>query len=373
MSWFRIWAISLRIIRQFKRDHRTLALIFIVPIVLLSLLGVLINSTTTIRLGVNDHDTGITIPSAPGKPPVTLKFSKPFITSLEDDSDIDVKYLSKDKINQKIKDGKLDGTIEIGTNFSKELQKHQHPQIKVTVEGSDPSINNDIILQVRQRLPLFAPAQMPKISIDYYYGSSSLETLDYYAPVFIAFFVFFIVFLLTSVSFLRERGQGTIERLMVSPVSRLEITIGYLLGFLVFAVMQSIVILLFTVYVLKAKFFGQLWEIFVIELLLTIGSVNLGIFLSSFARTELQVVQFIPIVITPQVLLSGMIWPVRTIPYYLRWLATIMPLTYANNALRAMMIRGLPISDVKPEIAFLITFALVLMVFSMLTIRKNII
>ena len=91
------------------------------------------------------------------------------------------------------------------------------------------------------------------------HGGPQFDQLDYFAPTFIGFFAFFFVFLLTSVSFLRERLQGSIERLIVSPLDRKEIVLGYMLGFTLFATVQSIVMVIFTVAVLRIHYAGELW------------------------------------------------------------------------------------------------------------------
>jgi ABC-2 type transport system permease protein len=129
--------------------------------------------------------------------------------------------------------------------------------------------------------------------------------------------------------------------------------------------------LLFTIYVLRIHHAGSLALAFLVEALLTVGAVNLGIFLSTYARTELQVVQFIPIVIVPQVLLSGIILPVDSLPRLLRIAASLMPLTYANRAMTDVMIRGLGFSDVAGELAVLLGFALAALVLSALSIRRQ--
>jgi ABC-2 type transport system permease protein len=106
--------------------------------------------------------------------------------------------------------------------------------------------------------------------------------------------------------------------------------------------------------------------------LLTLGAVNLGIFLSTFARTELQVVQFIPLVISLQGLLSGIIWPVTSLPRPLQWVARVLPLTWANDALRSVMLRGHGLDDLLPHLAFLTGFALLMLVLAMTTLRREV-
>ncbi|TMB42733.1 MAG: ABC transporter permease, partial [Chloroflexi bacterium] len=144
----------------------------------------------------------------------------------------------------------------------------------------------------------------------------------------------------TIVSFLNERSQGTLERLMASPLRRGEIVLGYMLGFSVLALVQSAEVLVFSLAVLKVHNQGGVLLIFGMEALMAIAAVNLGIFLSMFARSEFQAVQFIPLVIVPQVLLSGVIFPVSTEPKALQIVSDVLPLTYAVNGMRDIMIKG---------------------------------
>ena len=127
--------------------------------------------------------------------------------------------------------------------------------------------------------------------------------LDRVAPGLLAVFVLFFTFILTGVGFLRERAQGTLERLQTTLVGSFDIMLGYMLGFLIFAVVQTAVILAFTIFALRIEYSGTLWEIGAILFLVVTVAVSLGIFISSFASNEFQVVQFIPIVLAPQIFL----------------------------------------------------------------------
>src|SRR3990170_4671361 len=164
--------------------------------------------------------------------------------------------------------------------------------------------------------------------------SGPMPVLDNIAPALLATMALFFSFLLTGISFLRERSQGTMERLMASPVSRLDIVLGYLFGFFVFALTQTLIVLLFTIYVLHVRYAGDLWQIFVFQVVIITGAVNLGIFISAFARNEFQMVQFIPLIIVPQIFLAGVLWPVEKMPEYLQWISRFLPLTYAVQGLR---------------------------------------
>jgi ABC-2 type transport system permease protein len=195
--------------------------------------------------------------------------------------------------------------------------------------------------------------------------------LDYIAPAVLAVLILFFGFLLTGISFLRERSQGTLERLMASPVSRLNIVAGYLLGFLLFALLQTMILFFYLIYVLKVSFYGELWHIIVFEIIIGILAVCLGIFISVFARNEFQMVQFIPIIIVPQIFLCGLLWPVSQMPEYLQWLANVLPLTYGVDGIRALMLQGQNLLDIGKEIGVLAGYAAGLMILASLTLRRG--
>ncbi len=195
--------------------------------------------------------------------------------------------------------------------------------------------------------------------------------LDYIAPALLATLALFFGFLLTGISFLRERSQGTLERLMASPLSRLDIVVGYLCGFFIFALAQTLIILLFTIYVLDVNYRGDLWQIFIFQVVVIIGAVNLGIFVSTFARNEFQMVQFIPLIILPQVFLCGVIWPVEQMPDYLQWLSVVLPLTYAVDGLRNIMLSGQSLMDVGLELAVLVGFTILISIIAAVTLRRG--
>jgi len=195
--------------------------------------------------------------------------------------------------------------------------------------------------------------------------------LDYVAPALMAAMALFFVFILTGVSFLRERSQGTLERLMAAPVSRAEIMVGYLLGFILFAAVQALIILLYTIFVLKVHYAGSLWQIFVFQLIITVVALNLGLFVSTYARNELQVIQFIPLVLVPQFFLSGLLWPVEQMNRFLQHLSKVMPLTYSVDGLRKIMLEGKTLGDVWVDLAMLAVFAVSMTMLGALALRRG--
>jgi ABC-2 type transport system permease protein len=195
--------------------------------------------------------------------------------------------------------------------------------------------------------------------------------LDYTAPAILAVLILFFGFLLTGISFLRERTQGTLERLMASPVSRLDIVAGYLLGFLLFALVQTLIIFFYMIYVLKINYYGELWQILVFQVIIGIGAVCLGTFFSVFAKNEFQMIQFIPLIIVPQIFLCGLLWPVSQMPNYLQWLANCLPLTYGVDGIRAMMLQGQNLLDIGKDVGVLAAYAVGLLILAALTLRRG--
>jgi ABC-2 type transport system permease protein len=255
--------------------------------------------------------------------------------------------------------------------------------------GLNPADDASRVGSLRDALSsAFAAPGQPTIEQQSIYNARG-TFFDAFAPALVGFVVFFLVFILTGISFLRERVGGTLERLLATPVRRQEIVVGYSLGFGIFATLQVAVVLLFVLGTLHLGAIGPLPEInlglgvpiagspllaFVITLLLAISAVNLGIFLSTFARTEFQILQFIPLVIVPQVLLSGIFWPVQSLPGILAPIARVMPMTYGIEGLREVLIKGggLDSSVVQLDIAVLAGIAILLAAVASLTIRREV-
>jgi ABC-2 type transport system permease protein len=197
------------------------------------------------------------------------------------------------------------------------------------------------------------------------------NTLNYIAPAMIAMLILFFGFIITGVNFLRERSQGTLERLMASPISRLDVVGGYVLGFLLFALVQTLIIFFYMIYVLNVKYQGDLWQILVFQVIIGIGAVCMGTFFSVFARNEFQMMQFIPLIILPQMFLCGLFWPVSQMPDYLQWIAKFLPLTYGVDGIRALMVQGQSLWDIGTDVGILAAFAVGLLILASLTLRRN--
>ncbi len=363
--------------REIIRDRRTVGLLVFAPMFVLTLGAIVL---------VNE-DKGLSI-SMKGK----IELGELVVEELKEGENLEIEEINRDEIDNLLEEGAVQGVVVIPEDFSVDFQKYQQGKLDLRLEGSDPTRSNLIIAKVTGSAtkalaglatlglgvpgPLVENQKEAKLPIDiketYFYAGEEFDTMDFIAPVYIGFLVMFFVFLLTTVSFIRERSHGTMERLLTTPVTRLEIVVGYIGGLGLFAFIQVAVILLFTIWVLQIHYLGSLGLMFLVTTLLAIVGVSMGILASAFARTEFQVVQFIPIVIIPQGLLSGIFWAVEDMPNYLQPFAYIMPLTYANFALRDVMLKGRNLFDIWPNLAIMLVIITSLIALGALTMRREV-
>lgn len=403
-------AVARRVAQGFRRDPRTLGLIFVVPLVVTALLGWVLRDQKeeTVRV-VIANEAGVA-----GERLVDALTD----AAAEQDAEIEIASTveSSEDAEAEIRDGEGDIAIVIPEDLMDALVSGERPTLTVITEGTDPGAETSrfAALQAvmadlaREIVPPGATAPViPQIERRTIYLSTDADQVDVLAPVFLGFFAYFFVFLLTGISFLRERTGGTLERLLATPVTRAEIVLGYSIGFGIFATLQVILLTLFVINSIDVPEIGPIPAFslgdsihvpeigpipaftiglgvgsagspvlaFTIALLLSLGAVNLGIFLSTFARTELQIIQFIPLVIVPQGLLGGIFWPVDRLPDLLQPVARALPVTYAVDGLREVMLKGADLNTaaVQTDIAVLAGIALFFVVLATATIKREVV
>ena len=329
-------------------------------------------SGASLRVGLQNNDEGLD----------GVRLSDLLVGELQGQDNLTIVTLGSGDINQSLATNKLSAAIVIGPEFTRDVYESHDVNVSVAAlyDPRNASPNQQSLSMVGGKLQDAMAASLKdftkggslsvNVGTEVVYGNG-FKMLDLFAPYLLGVIAFVFIFMFTGVTFLRERSFGTFERLLVSPITRTEIILGYVLGFSVFAVIQSMIILLFAVFVLNVKIVGNIYDVVALQLLITLVSVNLGIFCSSFAKNEFQAVQFIPLLILPQIFLDGMFWPISTLPGYLQVFSYIMPLTYANDALQNIMVRGLGIGDVWIDVVVLLAFAVAMVLLSTLSLNKR--
>ncbi len=360
-------AVTVRILRQFKHDPRTIFMMIIAPVLALFLLDVIFGSPDYEPLVLHDGvsaelaaalvDAGASIEEA----------TEAHALAALEDAEADA-FLAE-----------RDGTVRVwveGSDASKtgavlraiaqaRRETVATPEIELPVIALPDGTTIDLSEHVE--LPSFAPPAEPEVT--YVHGAADFRGFDYYGPVFIGVFVFFYVFITSGISFVRERTGGTLERLMATPIRRRELVLGYVQGFGLFSLIQTFIVAWASIYWVGFPNLGPFWLVLVVAESLALISLLLGIFVSEFANGELQVMQLMQIIVIPQILLSGM-FDLSQTPAWMQALSRVFPLTYGADAMRAVMLRGADFSSVAGDLAVLWAFAAVLYAANVLALRK---
>lgn len=383
----RVMAIVKRIANQFRRDKRTLALMFIAPLILITLINYLFDGDAVDpKVGVQgvssemvaqlkDTDIKVKQYDAVSNVKNTIKSDDLDAFIKQDGADVQLTFENSDpgiskqiqmKLQAALMAEQKDAMKQLGESMQETAAKVQQSLAAVAKQYAAQTGQQLDIPKVNLQIP---DQQQLAISTDYIYGDADTTFFDTIGPIFIGFFVFFFVFLIAGISFLRERTTGTLERLMATPIKRWELEMGYLLGFGIFALAQSIIVALYSIHVLDMVQMGSIWYVLLITLMLAMVALTLGILLSTFANNEFQIVQFIPIVIVPQVLFCG-IFPLEGMVDWLQWIAHIMPLYYGADALTSIMVKGEGFAGFATDFYILVGFALVFMILNIFALKK---
>ncbi|HTQ20470.1 ABC transporter permease [Mycobacterium sp.] len=189
--------------------------------------------------------------------------------------------------------------------------------------------------------------------------------------IILGLFPLFVMFIITSITMQRERASGTLERILTTPLRRPDLLAAYGTAFSVAAAAQAIVACLVSFWLLGFSTAGSPVWVFVIAVVNAILGVGLGLLFSAFARTEFQAVQFIPLVMVPQLLLAGVIVPRHAMPHWLEWISNVMPASYALEALQQVGAHP-ELTDVAVrDILVVLAFALAALFLAAATLRRR--
>jgi ABC-2 type transport system permease protein len=201
--------------------------------------------------------------------------------------------------------------------------------------------------------------------------SDTPGAFDQWGAVLLGLFPLIIMFLITSVATLRERTGGTLERLMTMPVAKVDFLGGYALAFGLTATVQAVVVSAFTFSVFGLDVKGPVWAVLVVAVLDALLGTALGLFVSAFANSEFQAVQFFPALLLPQLLLCGLIAPRSTLPAPLEAVSAVLPLTYAMNAMQQLTTHATITDETWRDLAVLVAFIIGFLVVGATTLRRR--
>ena len=201
------------------------------------------------------------------------------------------------------------------------------------------------------------------------FADSPTPVFDSIGASLLGVFPFVIMFIVTSVSTLRERTGGTLERLMTTPLGKGDLMVGYAIAFGVVAIVQSIIATAFAIYVCGLDISGPVWILTAIALLDALLGTALGLLASGFARTEFQAVQFMPAFVLPQFLLCGLLVARDQMPSVLSTISDWLPLSYAVDAMKEVTVNASP--EVTKDFLVMVAWIIVSLVLGALTLRRR--
>lgn len=355
----RTLAIAKKVMKELLRDKRTLAMMFVAPVLIMWLMNLMFSASTAVNVKLATQDL-----------PTSL------VTKMDDLDHVSVQtYNDIDQAKKDLADEKVDAVISYkngdyqvdyaNTDASKTALIRQVLRTSIASEGS-----NQLMARVKQALPqLNLEAKAPEIKESYQYGDENTSLLTSMIPVLIGFVVFFFVFLISGMALLKERTSGTLERLLATPVKRSEIVYGYMLSYGLIAILQTAVVVLAAIWLLDVEVVGNLFHVIIVNVVLALVALAFGILLSTLAKSEFQMMQFIPLVIMPQLFFSGII-PLSSMGDWAQTVGKFLPLTYSGDAMSQIILYGRGIGNVLPNIGVLLIFLVILTILNIVGLRR---
>lgn len=352
-------AIAKKVIKELLRDKRTLAMMFVAPVFIMWLMNLMFSASTTVnvKLATQDLPTGL-------------------VTKMDELDHVDVEtYQDLDQSKKALADEKVDAVISYkdgeyqvdyaNTDASKTTMTRQVLRTSIVNEGTD-----QLLSRVKQALPqLKLDEKAPEIKESYQYGDKNTGFFARMIPILIGFVVFFFVFLISGMALLKERTSGTLDRLLATPVKRSEIVYGYMLSYGIIAIFQTAVVVLAAIWLLDVEVVGNILNVIIVNVVLALVALAFGILLSTLAKSEFQMMQFIPLVIMPQLFFSGII-PLSSMGEWAPTVGKFLPLTYSGDAMSQIILYGRGLGDILPNIGVLLVFVVALTVLNIVGLRR---
>jgi ABC-2 type transport system permease protein len=269
-------------------------------------------------------------------------------------------YASREAVIESIAGEKAIAGLYMSSDFTRSSLRGETPKIELFVNAVESS-EAAAALSALQAALSDALAQVfergSSSNITYIYGTAGMSMIEIAGPSMIGFLSVFFGFLIPGIFFLRERQQGTLERMHASPLTDFEIVLGYVIAFIFVSLIQTTLVSIVILY-FSPTLLSSIVMILPLVILLATGSVTLAIAVSYRMKNELQVMQMIPLFIIPQMFLSGLLFPITMLPAYLAFLPYVFPLTYFVMAVKAVVFFNATLLDVIVPLMVLLLYCL---------------
>ncbi len=320
--------------KHILRDRRTMLILFGMPVMLMLLFGFAIttdvrNVRTVVVTSQMDHLTQQTVERLAQSEYFTI--TKAVATPKE--------------AERLIRNQKADMAVVFGQDFASKKSG-----LQFIVDGSDPNMAQQWTNYAQQ---VMANSQYSLVNTKMLYNPQMRSAYNF-VPAIMGMLLMLICAMMTSISIVREKEKGTMEVLLVSPVRPLMVVVAKAVPYLILAIGILITILLMARFVLGVPLAGSLFWIIAVSILYILLALSLGLLISNIAQTQLVALLLSAMVLLmPVVMLSGMLFPVESMPRILQWISAVVPPRYYIQAMRKLMIMGVGIGEVALEVAVL--------------------
>ncbi len=361
MEWIRLKAVIIKEFKQFTRDRRTLGLIIVQPILMMTIFGIAFGGEIRhLPVVVSNMDKSI--------------YSWRVTHKIEQSEILDVvSYLDGyENAKELVKKGEVRGAIVIPKTFAETLTNEKKAKIIVITDGSYPTFSEMIIGEV-QKIAAEISEELTKelasstsisvssnnVQIKTYsivaYGAN-LRNIDFTTPGVMGLVIQMLTMILTGISVVREKEVGTIENIVASPLQGVEFIFGKIITYLVVAIVITTNVICVAIFGFGVVVRGSLLDVFLVSILFALGTMCLGILFSTVSRNQLQAVQTTIITFLPSILFSGFFFPVESFPRIISWLPYFIPLYYYIEAMRGIMLKGWGLAQVTNQLIALSIF-----------------
>ena len=364
-----LWPMLWKEFVQMRRDRFTLGMMIGLPAIQLLLFGF------AIRTEVRHLPTVVLDESR------TME-SRAFVDAIRNTGNFDIigSVGSRDEVRRRIERGDARAAVIIPPDYEVDIKRRRTAQTQVIVDAADPlastaAISGATLAGQARSAALGAPNAPRMVPIDVRvrpWYNPGLESSIYIVPGVIGLLLTLTLLMITAMALVRERERGTLEQLIVTPISKSGLMLGKVLPFALVGYVQVTVILLLGRFVFDVPIRGSLVLLYLITAPFIVASLALGLFVSTVVRTQVQAMQLSFVFILPTVLLSGFMFPREAMPVFAQWLGAVFPITYYLRVLRGILLKGVGAEALWRDTASLAAFAVVLLAFSVRRFQKNI-
>ena len=354
------WSFIIKETQHIMRDRRTMMILFGMPIILMLIFGFAIstdvrNVRTVVVMSQIDHQT------------------QRMINALDESEYFNVLYKvhTPAEAEQLIRNQKADMGIVFSTDFAS-----KHGGVQLITDGTDPNMAqqyNNYASQIMgtQLMNVMQRKAPSAIALKMLYNPQMKSSYNF-VPGIMGILLMLICAMMTSISIVREKERGTMEVLLVSPVRPFLIILAKAVPYLVLAFVVLLAILLMSRYVLFVPIAGSLWLILLVSTIYIFMALSLGLLISTIAKTQMAALLMSAVMLLmPCTMLSGMMFPIESMPHVLQWVAALIPPRYYISAMRKLLIMGVSFRYVLSEVVTLLGMTMLFLMVALLKFNKR--